>query len=112
VIRLKEGVQPNGLSPQIVLAMNVAEGVYEGFGTKEVWVTSLGEQTPHSGRLSASLHWIGHAVDFRTHNLLSGVDPNAVARKISRCLGRDYDVLLRKESQPGEHIHCEYQPKR
>lgn len=112
MIRLKDGVQPNGLAPQINFAMQVAEGVYRQFGTDEVWVTSLGEQAPHSGRLSASLHWIGHAIDFRTHNLPSGVDPNAVARKLSRCLGKDYDVLLRKEGAPGEHIHCEYEPKR
>lgn len=87
------------MSPQIVLAVLVATGVW-GEDGDDLVVTSLADGA-HS---PTSLHYRGDAVDFR----VSGVqDPvSKVDRLRERLGGKDYDVIYE-----GTHIHVEYQPR-
>lgn len=98
-VSMKNGVRPFGLSPQIVLAIQIAAALWEEDGD-ELVITSLADSR-HS---HTSLHYAGCAVDFRTHDIF---DPEyKVERLKERLGGRDYDVLFE-----GDHIHLEYQPR-
>lgn len=94
-----------GLSPQIVLALFIAEQVYQTFG-REITITSLNDSV-HS---ETSLHYAGQAVDLRTQNPINGMkyfdDPLEVVRRIKSRLNQDFDVMYE-----GDHIHIEYQPR-
>lgn len=99
-MRLKNGVKPRSLQPQVVLAILVADSIYRELG-KECVVTSLNDGS-HSYN---SLHWSGNAVDFRIRHLDSG-QPQLVRDRLASAVGVDYDVVLESD-----HIHLEYQPK-
>lgn len=97
MIQLKAGVRTAGIRPEIVLALHVAEGIWQAQG-RELVVTSLTD-----GRHSrTSLHYAGAAVDLRIWDL----DAERARRELAEALGEDYDVVLEKD-----HIHCEFQPK-
>jgi len=54
-----------------------------------------------------SLHYVGHALDFRTK--AAGVKPlkaDRIVANMKAMLGPDFDVL-----NEGDHIHVEWQPK-
>lgn len=94
---LKTGVRAAGLRPEILLAIQVAEGVWKSQGSDLV-VTSLTE-----GRHSrTSLHYSGAACDFR----IWSIDAEKARDELAKALGDDYDVVLESS-----HIHCEFQPK-
>ena len=96
-MRLKEGVRVAGVRPEIVLAMQVAEVVYQEHQS-ELVITSVTEGT-HS---PTSLHYSGAAFDCRIWN----VNPRAVRDSLADRLGEDYDVVLERT-----HLHVEFQPK-
>lgn len=97
MIQLKRGVRAAGIRPEIVLALQVAEGIWQDQG-KALVVTSLTE-----GRHSrTSLHYSGAAADLRIWDL----DAERARRELADALGEDYDVVLEQD-----HIHCEFQPK-
>jgi hypothetical protein len=97
MMHLKPGVRAAGIRPEIVLALQVAEGVWAAQGQALV-VTSLTE-----GRHSrTSLHYAGAAADLRIWDL----DAERARRELAEALGEDYDVVLERD-----HIHCEFQPK-
>jgi len=52
-----------------------------------------------------SLHYIGHALDFRRWELTS-TQWQSVKIKFRKALGKDFDFVIE-----GNHIHIEYQPK-
>jgi len=109
-MRLKAGAKPKGLTPQLVLGIIVAEGVFNHYG-KECVITSLNDSTHMAG----SKHYEGNGVDFRIRHL-DGDDSEIKSDDLSMakliisdckyCLGPDYDVVLESD-----HIHMEYDPK-
>lgn len=102
-MKLKDGVIIVGMSPQVVLAIMAAQDVYREYNT-ELVITS-GFDGHHA---SNSKHYVGNAVDIRTHNLPNPkVDGQAIANRLDGDLGRDFDVLFE-----GDHIHIEYDPRR
>lgn len=102
MIELKDdSINLSGMSPQILLALMVAENVYASYGT-EVVITSVNDAN-HS---STSLHYSGNAVDIRVWNLPEEVAPSVVADEIKAALNQHFDVLFE-----GDHIHIEYQPR-
>lgn len=101
MIKLKIGVMLRGLTPQTLLAIQVAEGVYADFGHETI-VTSVCDGVHSRG----SLHYVGLAVDFRTRHLAAG-DNFKVAGELKDRLGLEFDVVLERD-----HIHVEYQPER
>ena len=102
MIHLKHGVRLIGLTPQIVLAIVIAGGVYERDGL-ELVVTSVTD-----GRhMRGSLHYVGAAVDFRVPRDDKGVpDGSQLRQRLAEALGPDFDVV-----DEGDHIHVEWQPK-
>lgn len=98
---LKSTVQLVGLKIEILLAIFVANEVYKEEGY-ELVVTSVTDGI-HS---PSSLHYVGYAVDLRTHNVHADKIP-VIWNRIRQRLTSEYDVVLEDT-----HIHIEYQPKR
>lgn len=107
MISFKEDVSIFGTKAEIVLAILVAERIYEKYGI-ELVVTSLCDGT-HS---ETSLHYAGFAVDLRTWNIEPTEEhpalvPQIIADEIREALTADYDVVLESN-----HVHIEFQPRR
>ncbi len=100
-VTLKAGVQLRGMTPQILLVIMVAEGVY-GEHDYPLVVTSVCDGK-HSWN---SLHYVGMAIDFRTRHLAAG-DNLKITGELKACLGLEFDVVLETD-----HIHVEWQPER
>lgn len=99
-MRFKDGVDLSGVRPELVLAMSVADGVYNAFGEMLV-ITSVmdGEHMP------ASLHYVGAAFDCR-YPVHSDAVVRSVVSQLRRALGPQYDVV-----EEETHLHIEFQPK-
>ena len=111
MIRLKKGVNLSGLTTQALLAIRVAEAVYENH-ERVLWITSVND-----GKHSlTSLHYSGNAFDCRTWHLESKGHAIEVAAEIREVLGEDFDVIYEHDGRGKEgnnsHIHIEYQPRR
>lgn len=99
-LSLKPGVRVFGLRPEILIALQVAEGAYRDAGFN--LTVTCGMDGKHS---NASLHYTGCAVDLRTRDVPSDkLEP--LRKTIQERLPTDFDVVLE-----GDHIHLEYQPK-
>lgn len=97
---LKPGVSINGIKPEALYAMNVADRLYEKFDHD--CVITAGVEGSHS---RASKHYIGHAFDSRTRDF-PDPDKKILRDKLSEALGPDFDVVLEKT-----HLHVEFDPK-
>lgn len=98
-MKIKAGVKVTGLRPELLLALMVAEGVWQAEG-QELVITSVID-----GKHSAtSLHYAGQAADLRIWGLADHVK---TAAKLKESLGEDYDVIAE-----GDHVHVEFQPRR
>lgn len=100
-IKIKKGVKINGLRPELSLALQIADGIYNNHKTEMV-ITSVVDGV-HS---SNSLHYSGCAADLRIRDLPSG-NASLVTKDMSEKLGSDFDVVLERD-----HIHVEYQPQK
>lgn len=99
-MKLKEGVTLHKIMPQTVLAINIAEGIYNIHGIEMV-ITSVSD-----GKHSInSLHYMGFAFDTRIREIPQAT-LNAIFNDIKTALGKNYDVVLEST-----HIHIEYDPK-
>lgn len=108
-MKLKPGVNPFGLRPELLLALIVADDVWAECGF-DLTVTSLNDG--HHGQ--ASLHYSGAGADLRTWESADGTQwseqlKRDVAERLRDALGNnpDYDVVVE-----ATHIHIEHQPKR
>lgn len=95
-------INPSSMTPQLLLAIMVADQVYGTYDT-DVVITSLNDAN-HS---ETSLHYAGNAVDIRTWTLPDDVSASMVADEIKDKLNKHYDVIFESD-----HIHIEYQPRR
>lgn len=109
MLRLKPGVKLHDLSPQLCIAIVVAEGLYAQHG-EDCVVTSCNDSTHRVN----SLHAIGHACDLRVHNLhMLSPDLEEFALDLREALGgseSQFDVVLEGLETPSAHLHIEYQP--
>ena len=106
---LKAGVSSVGIRAELVVALMVAESVYEEFGSSGRVVPSLcGEREDHQ---DGSLHFVGLAADLRVNADLEGGLPYSshqdLRNRLNDELGDDWDVIYEYT-----HIHIEFQPKR
>ncbi len=99
-MRLKSSVKLEGLQPQILLAVMVANEVYRQHG-KELVITSCND----SRHGENSIHYKGNAVDIRTL-YFEYQEKLEVYREIGKRLTADFDVVVESD-----HIHIEYDPK-
>ena len=105
MIALKPGVKLKDLQPQTVLAIQIAEGFYEKYGTTLLTVTSGSDGAHKTG----SLHYTGCAVDLRIHDVAKANRAKLV-RDLSVALGENYDVIWEGRDTLNEHLHIEYDP--
>jgi hypothetical protein len=98
-MKLKEGVNLEGVSWRMFHAACVAEQIYKKYGVECV-ITSANDGK-HGDK---TLHHKGLALDLRTWNL--GGREMQVSVELAAALGKDYDVVLEKD-----HIHMEYDPE-
>ncbi len=98
-MQIKDGVDINGIKPELVMGFIVADSVYKDLG-KELVVTAVVDGKHGIG----SFHYIGLAGDLRTRFF----DDNGeeAARRLRVSLGKQWDVVLEKD-----HIHIEFNPK-
>lgn len=98
-MELKAGVQLANLSPQIVLALTMADQAYRAIGVSMV-VTSISDGKHSAG----SLHYSGQAADLRTRTV-PVKQRQALRDTIARTVGSEFDVVLESD-----HIHLEFDP--
>lgn len=104
MISIKPGAKLDGLRPEMVLAIVVAEQVYSHSQADLDLVVTEATGGQH---MVGSLHASGRAVDLRTRDVSPVMLPVIVSELRSR-LGENYDVVLETVSP---HIHVEFDPK-
>lgn len=97
---LKEGVDVNGLTPEALIILLVAENLWKKYG-EELVVTAVRDGTHMTG----SLHYKGMAVDLRTR-YFNIATQKVITKDLRKRLGKQYDVVMHKT-----HIHVEFDPK-
>jgi hypothetical protein len=98
-VRLKTGVKLEGVRPEIVLALCVADSLFRSKGYDLV-VTSIadGKHSPNS------LHYRGLAADLRSRDI-PAARHHQMRESLEVALGDEYDVVLEKD-----HFHIELDP--
>jgi hypothetical protein len=110
MIRVKPGVRLGGIRPEVVFAVQVAEGVWKQNGSDEVTISG-GIEGVH---MRGSEHVSFLAVDLRTKDLGTSYDRQPARQaclELQVRLGPDYDVILEAEGKDNEHCHVEFDPK-
>lgn len=103
MLLFKPGVSLKGLVPQMVVALQVAEGVFREVVDAPCVVTSANDSV-HGAN---SLHYEGRAVDLRVKHLIWG-DDNVVSDRIRGILAPlGFDVLLEAQGTDNAHLHIE-----
>ena len=98
IMKIKKGVNVQGLHISMQKVMKVVEVVYKKHGQESV-ITS-GMDSTHS---AGSFHYFGMALDYRTRFFENDFQSIKVAQQISDILGEDYTVIFEKT-----HIHIQY----
>ena len=96
----KDGVEINGVKPEIALCLIVVDNIYRNFGF-ELVVTAVTDGTHSAG----SLHYVGYAIDTRTRDF-SAIQKATIADTIRVSLTSEFDVV-----EESDHFHIEFQPK-
>ena len=96
-VSIKSGVKLNGVKPETVVGMMIAQETFEPY---DFVITSVSDGK-HSEN---SLHYSGNAFDCRTRHLTES-QAQLVALQLKKNLGDEFDVVLEKT-----HCHIEYQP--
>ena len=104
-LELKAGVRVLGLRPELLLAIQVAEGLWAEHGTPTLVITA-GIDGAHKRQ---SFHYSGVAVDLRI-NTVAPAQRDALVTKLRAALGPDYTVIHEAIGQPGEHVHVHFLP--
>lgn len=99
------GFKTENLGPEILLAIIIAQGVWEKSGVRDLTITSLLDGV-HS---TNSLHYRGKAADLRTKG--TGISRRLFEALRAALPASLYDVILEDKDGPSEHIHIEYDPK-
>ena len=98
-MKIKSGVRVLGVRPEMVLALIIAESIYDDL-QEDFRLTSCVEGV-HS---RASIHYAGGAGD--TSRPADLVRATVLVTRLRESLGNDFDVILESD-----HIHIEFQPK-
>ena len=100
-MKTKYGVKINGVKPEMVMGLLIAEGYFNSMGISEMVVTSVVDGKHGRG----SLHYVGYAADVRTWAIQNEALVDFTTG-LSEELGEEFDVVLEND-----HIHIEFQPK-
>ena len=105
MIEIKPGVRVFGLRPEILLAVQVAEGLWAEHGTPTLVITAVIDGT-HKRQ---SFHYSGVGVDFRI-NTVPGAQRPSLLKRLHDALGPDYVVIHEAKGLPEEHVHVHFLP--
>jgi hypothetical protein len=94
------------LTPEMKYAEQVVARVWAAYGM--VATITSGTDGEHK---DDSLHYIGLAEDFRTHDIPSMEQKLSMVADVRAQLGVNYDVILEYLGLSSEHMHVEYDPK-
>ena len=114
-MRLKQGVSLQGLVPQMILVVMVAEDCMKKRGLECV-ITSANDSkhsdtSLHHGLRGKYTDGLCRAIDIRTRfPELNGLEMSVVNEMKDR-LGPDFDIVLEAVATPNEHVHAEWDPK-
>ena len=99
-------VKFSNLSPQLLLALIIVDGVMTKLGHEAV-ITSCNDGV-HG---YTSLHYSGNGIDLRAKHF---TNPRDVLKACKDALGNsvDFDIILEDEGGTNEHFHLEAQTKR
>ena len=102
---LKQGVDLQGVAPEIAIAYSEASFIFHDHGYQAV-MTSC-RDSKHGAK---SLHRYGLAVDMRTKHVPRPM-VTSVVEDIKDALGpAGFDIILEDFNGPNEHLHIEYDP--
>lgn len=101
MLRIKQGVRLKDVSPELLVGIMVAMGVFAIFG-EDCWLTSVVDSH------DSGLHPKGRACDLRTtaEEDLDASEIVAIHAFLKKELDLDFDILLESN-----HIHMEFDPK-
>jgi len=94
------------LKPQMIVAWDILDDILSNYGGDAIVTT--GDNGKHS---SGSLHYVGFALDFRSHNLKES-SKREIKKEFDAAVGAkegvrsEYDFVIEST-----HFHIEYQPK-
>ena len=97
IMKIKKGVNVQGLHISMQKVMKVVELVYKKYGQESV-ITSGMDGTHSAG----SFHYFGMALDYRTRFFENDFESVKVAQEIAGILGDNYTVIFEKT-----HIHIQ-----
>ena len=105
-MKIKSGVSFNGIQPETIMGMLIAETVLREMGFNFT-ATSITDGKHRAN----SLHYAGLAFDVRTWSDMHGNQlhedvKQELARQLRKALGDEWDVVVE-----ATHIHCEFHPK-
>ena len=98
---LKESVKLNGIKPELILSILIANEVYQ-LHEIEFVITSVCD-SKHSA--TNSLHYSGNAFDIRISNIPTKEMIDQIYLEIRKRLTKDFQAILETDN-----IHIEYQP--
>ena len=98
IAKLKVPVEVQGIQPEILFAIMVANSIFAANYGHDVVITSVTDGDHGKG----TLHKHGYAVDFRTRDMAPNTQ-KIITESLKKCLGDQYDVVLESN-----HIHIEF----
>lgn len=108
MLKLKTGVNPKGIQPELLLAIQIVTQIYKDYGYDAV-ITSLFDGK-HGAHTLHQRDGICRAADFRTKHVKL-MDKAALVQSIKDAVGDNYDVLLEHVGEVNEHLHLEFDQK-
>lgn len=97
-MRMKSGISVQGLKPEMLIALMVAEETYTFHGYS--MVLTSGTEGKHS---KASRHYIGMAIDLRTRYFGSPAEKRLILKDLREALGSEFVVVSHKT-----HFHIQF----
>lgn len=107
-LKLKVGVKPRGLVPEMNLGIQVVCSIFEHYKYDCV-ITSMHDGV-HGPNSLHSRDGLCRAVDFRTKHV-SSTTKDLLLGEIRDALTTDYDVIFEHSGEANEHLHLEYDQK-
>jgi hypothetical protein len=99
-MKIKEGAQIRGLSPEMVIACIITDQIMQKHGGELVITEGTGGK-----HKIGSLHYVGLAIDARIR-MFNSSELAIINLELIGALGSEFDVVLEKD-----HFHIEFQPK-
>lgn len=106
MINIKPGCKIKGIKPEILLGIMICYFVFEKHKIEFIITECTG-----SVHAQNSLHYGGLAADIRSKHIPVDKVKYQLLQDCAYALGNDFDFILEKLHEDGEHFHLEYDPQ-